>query len=111
MQETYNLIIERKEQLKTLLNIVKDDLTLEETLNGKEELRAILKINDELEDVDIKCIGSLTHFVFRSWLFEYKGRGYILLDQGNGHYSYFCTAEDFFDDLGISRMLYEIRNL
>lgn len=111
MEQTYSILLERKKQLEALLSIVKEDLTSGEVLSREEELKAILETNDELEDVDIKCIENLTHFVYGSWLFEYKGRGYVLLDQSNGHYSYFCTAEDFFYDLGLSVSFYQIRNL
>lgn len=92
-----NFIIKKK-QLETLLRITKNDSSnyeVKEYFRQENELEEILKTNDLLEDVNIRCIGSLEHFTSRTWLFEYKGRGYVLWDNSNGHYSYLCTAEDF----------------
>lgn len=93
-----NNLIKKNQELKALLNIIKYDSNrneVKEYFKQQNELEEILKVNDLLEGVDIKCIESLERFASRTWLFKYKERGYVLWDNSNGHYSYLCTAEDF----------------
>lgn len=81
-------------ELECLLELCKDDYQSVEATKEKEEFMAIVKANPELENVKAHLVNRVDSMVFRGWLFNYKGRGYVLSDIGNGHFSYLCTAEE-----------------
>ena len=83
-----------KYELETLLRVCKDDYQSEEAIKDKEEFMALVKADPELENVNTRLVNRVDSMVLRSWLFSYKGRGYVLRDIGNGCYSYVCTAEE-----------------
>lgn len=110
--EIYNprFIGEMKEQLGALLSIAKDYNNLDEAREyfvQQHVLREMIETNDELEGIDIKSIGSLARFAHRAWLFEYKGRGYVLLDNSNGHYNFCCSAEEFLHRLKLTEIAFD----
>lgn len=95
--QTYSKLMEKKEQLKLLLGIVKENYTREETIEyfkQANELEAILLEDPTMDGLEIEFICNINNLSLRTKLFKYKGRGYIISDlNNNGRYKYNCTAE------------------
>ena len=65
-----------------------------EAMRLKQKLMMDSCICEESYGDELKLIGRVDSLIHGGWLFEYLGRGYILRDIGNCHYTYCCKAED-----------------
>ena len=105
MSQHVSELMEIKEELATVLSMVKEDYQSEEARQTEEELKALIQQqtgtpkDDELF-AGLKMVHRLTLIgYYRDWLFTYKGRGYVISDLGNQWMGYRCTVEEFLTSL------------
>lgn len=87
-------------EMDALLKACKPGFEQVEALGIKDEFKKILKENRVLDGVDTHMVSGLSRFMYGCWLFEYKGRGFVLNDLGNGNFGYNTTAEECVLELG-----------
>ena len=82
------------DEMKEVIALAKNDYQEEEATAIRDELIELLDNDSLLDGVDISLITRIDTMVCRGWLFNYKGRGFVLIDMGNCHWSYLCTVEE-----------------
>lgn len=85
-------------EMQKLINICKKDYQDEEATAIRDEFVEIVQddptIDSNIYKDIIKFVTRMDSMIFRSCLFKYKDRGFILADIGNGNWNYVCTAEE-----------------
>ena len=84
--------------LQVLTEACRQDAGSDEALAIAKELQIHLSEDSCLDNIwssDIKGCYHLGALTYRSYFIEYKGRGFILCDIGNGNWSYVATVEEF----------------
>ncbi len=83
------------DELSILKNASNFDMYIHESKEAQ-EFRQMVAENPILEglETEIETVGCIHQIINRAWLLKYKGMSYVMFDNGNGHFSYGCQAEE-----------------
>lgn len=90
-------------ELSCITDIARDDFESKEAMDIAKELEDIIKDKPLPLNLGskLKMVTRVDSLLYRTWLFEYKERGFLLYDIGNGYYKYSGTVEEYL--LGVTQ--------